>query len=71
MEGQDSWEQRQIIELVRLNGLALAASITQFDQVARTKLALLASKVAKLERKIEYYEAATSLAAGRREEGEG
>ena len=71
MGGQDSWEQRQIIEAVRLHGLALAASITQFDQVARAKLAILASKVAKLERKVEYYEAATSLAAGRREGGEG
>lgn len=55
MEGQDSWEQRQIIETVRLHGLALASSITQFDQIARTKLSIVESKIAKLERKVEYY----------------
>ena len=67
MEGQDSWEHRQIIEIVRIHGLALAESISQFDQLARGKLSVLASKVAKLERKVEYYEAAT---CGRREGAE-
>ena len=70
MEGQDSWERRQIIEIVRLHGLALAASISQFDQLARGKLSVLASKVAKLERNVEYYEAATCATSGRREGGE-
>ena len=61
MEGQDSsWEQRQIIEVVRLHGMALASSITQFDQIARTKLSIVESKIAKLERKVEYFGTAVS-----------
>ena len=56
------WENREILEVVQLNVLQIAAFLNKFDNSVRTKLSLLSEKLAKLERAIELCEEATTVA---------
>jgi hypothetical protein len=56
---QKDWENREFIEVVQTNILKISAFLNQFDMTVRFKLSALNEKMNKLERAIEYCEAAT------------
>ena len=56
------WENREIIEVVQLNVLQIAAFLNKFDTSVRSKLAVINGKLTKLERAIELCEAAAKVA---------
>mmetsp|Transcript_23315 Transcript_23315/g.38860 ORF Transcript_23315/g.38860 Transcript_23315/m.38860 type:complete len:83 (-) Transcript_23315:226-474(-) len=56
---QSDWENREFVEVVQINVLKIANFLNQFDMTVRYKLSALNEKMNKLERAIEYCEAAT------------
>jgi hypothetical protein len=52
------WESRELVEVIQLNILQVASFLNQFDMSMRYKLATLNEKLNKLERSLEYCEAA-------------
>ena len=56
---QKDWEDREFIEVVQLNILKITAFLNQFDSTMRYKIGNLNEKLNKLERAVEYCEAAT------------
>lgn len=52
------WESRELVEVIQLNILQVASFLNQFDMSMRYKLATLNEKLNKLERSVEYCEAA-------------
>ena len=55
---QRDWQNRELVEIVQLNILHIATFLNNFDKSARFKLASLNEKLNKLERSLEYCEAA-------------
>ncbi len=55
---QNDWQNRELIEVIQLNMLQVANFLNQFDLSMRSKLAGLNEKLNKLERSLEYCEAA-------------
>jgi hypothetical protein len=55
---QNDWQNRELIEIIQLNILQVATFLNQFDLSMRSKLAGLNEKLNKLERSLEYCEAA-------------
>lgn len=57
------WEDREVIEIIQLNVLAITQFLNKFDMTVRYKLSTLNEKLNRLERSLQYCEAAclTSL----------
>ena len=55
---QDDWENRELVEIVQLNVLTITKFLNKFDTSARYKLARINEKLSKLERALDYVEAA-------------
>mmetsp|Transcript_17614 Transcript_17614/g.54162 ORF Transcript_17614/g.54162 Transcript_17614/m.54162 type:complete len:87 (-) Transcript_17614:87-347(-) len=55
---QDDWENRELVEIVQLNVLAITKFLNNFDSSTRYKLARINEKLSKLERALDYCEAA-------------
>ncbi len=55
---QNDWQNRELIEVIQLNIVQVANFLNQFDLSMRSKLAGLNEKLNKLERSLEYCEAA-------------
>eukprot|EP00601_Ochromonadales_sp_CCMP2298_P001382 CAMPEP_0173184980 /NCGR_PEP_ID=MMETSP1141-20130122/9282_1 /TAXON_ID=483371 /ORGANISM="non described non described, Strain CCMP2298" /LENGTH=76 /DNA_ID=CAMNT_0014108421 /DNA_START=59 /DNA_END=289 /DNA_ORIENTATION=+ len=56
---QSDWENREFVEVVQINILSIVNFLNQFDLTVRSKLSTLNEKMNKLERSVEYCEAAT------------
>ena len=55
---QDDWENRELVEIVQLNILTITNFLNRFDTSTRYKLARINEKLSKLERALDYCEAA-------------
>mmetsp|Transcript_1516 Transcript_1516/g.4567 ORF Transcript_1516/g.4567 Transcript_1516/m.4567 type:complete len:86 (-) Transcript_1516:52-309(-) len=55
---QDDWENRELVEIVQMNVLTITQFLNKFDTSARYKLARINEKLSKLERALDYVEAA-------------
>eukprot|EP00613_Pedinella_sp_CCMP2098_P004906 CAMPEP_0171594628 /NCGR_PEP_ID=MMETSP0990-20121206/806_1 /TAXON_ID=483369 /ORGANISM="non described non described, Strain CCMP2098" /LENGTH=89 /DNA_ID=CAMNT_0012155361 /DNA_START=13 /DNA_END=282 /DNA_ORIENTATION=- len=55
---QRDWNNRDFIETIQLNILQIAEFLNDFERATKTKLANVNEKMSKLERTIEYAEAA-------------
>ncbi|KAJ8604700.1 hypothetical protein CTAYLR_006565 [Chrysophaeum taylorii] len=55
---QQDWEDRELIETVQMNILAITAFLNKIDTSTRYKLARINEKLAKLERTLDFCESA-------------
>jgi chromosome 3 open reading frame 10 len=55
---QRDWNNRDFVETIQLNVLQIAEFLNEFERSTKTKLASVNEKMSKLERTIEYCEAA-------------
>ena len=55
---QEDWENRELVEIVQLNVLTITKFLNDFDASTRYKLARINEKLSKLERALDYCEAA-------------
>ena len=60
---QKDWQSRELVEIIQLNVLSTANFLNQFDMSMRFKLSSLNEKLNKLERALEYCEAAVRSTA--------
>jgi hypothetical protein len=61
---QKDWQNRELVEIVELNILQIANFLNQFDISMRFKLAKLNEKLNRLERSLDYCEAAIKTTLG-------
>ena len=61
---QRDWESRELTEVVQLNVLQIVQFLNRFDVSTRFKLAQINEKLNKLERLLEYCEAAVRSTVG-------
>ena len=61
---QKDWQNRELVEIVELNILQIANFLNQFDISMRFKLAKLNEKLNRLERSLDYCEAAMKTTMG-------
>jgi chromosome 3 open reading frame 10 len=55
---QQNWDDREFVEVVHLNIVRIAGFLNEFDLTVRTKIASLNEKLTKLERSVDFCEAA-------------
>mmetsp|Transcript_19563 Transcript_19563/g.25326 ORF Transcript_19563/g.25326 Transcript_19563/m.25326 type:complete len:84 (+) Transcript_19563:41-292(+) len=55
---QEDWENRELVEIVQMNILAITAYLNKIDTSTRYKLARINEKLTKLERTLDFCESA-------------
>ncbi len=55
---QQDWDDREFVEVVQVNILKMAQFLNQFDRVVRGKIATMNERLTKLERMVDYCDAA-------------
>ena len=60
---QEDWKRREFLEIVQLNIMKIVQFLNEFDASVRERLALMNSKLNKIERNLDYCESSFESAA--------
>jgi uncharacterized protein len=55
---QQDWDDREFVEVVQINILKMAQFLNNFDHIVRSKIATMNERLTKLERMVDYCDAA-------------